>query len=105
MVVAKAGKGMYLRNRSRAPAGMVRAGLAKALPGSRTNSRGKAGSLVVRMFMTEEAMVRNWAAAFVRLNSSAKKRGLGLFIESQQGMRKATGWLPGMRFRRSTHPW
>ena len=32
------------------------------------------------------------------------KRGLGLFMESQQGIRKATGWLPGIRFSSSTHP-
>src|ERR1044072_459658 len=94
MVVAKGGKGVDLPNRSRAPARTRAAGTANAIPGSRTNSHGKAESLVVRMFMTEESMVRNWPAALVRLNSSAKKRALGLFIESQQGMRKATGRLP-----------
>src|SRR5678810_275227 len=65
---------------------------------STTSSRGKDGSLEVKMFMTEESMVRNWPAALVQLNISAKNRGLALSIESQHGMRKATGLLPGTRF-------
>ena len=36
--------------------------------------------MVVKMFITEESMVRNWPAALVRLKSSAKKRGLALSI-------------------------
>ena len=56
------------------------------------------------MFITEESMVRNWPAALVRLKSSAKKRGLALFMESQQGIRNATGRLPGIRFINSTQP-
>jgi len=47
--------------------------------------------------MTDESIVRNWLAALVRLKFG-KERGLALSIESQHGMRKATGLLPGTRF-------
>ena len=36
---------------------------------------------------------------------SGINRGLTVFIESQQGMRNATGLLPGIRLIKSTQSW
>src|SRR6184192_1280104 len=91
MVVTKVFVGMYLLN------------LVWPLA-STTRSRGKAGSLVVKMFITEESIVRNCPAPFVPLNNSAKSRGLALSIESQQGVRKAHGRLPGIWLSRLMLP-
>src|SRR5258705_8624005 len=91
-VVALVWAGRYLRKRSRPSA-------------SSTSSRGSEVSLVVSTTMTLESMPRKFPCGEVRLKISAKKRGEGEFIESQQGMRKATGLLPGMEFNRSTQAW
>ena len=46
--------------------------------------------------------VRKFPFGVVRLKISAKKRGLGVLSESQQGTRKATGRLFGTDASRST---
>ena len=46
---------------------------------------------------TEVSMVRKCPSGVVLLKISAKNRGLTEFIESQQGMRKATGPPLGIR--------
>ena len=50
----------------------------------------------------EESMVRKLPAGVTRLKISAKNLGLGVFRESMQGMRKATGRLPSTFVSRST---
>src|SRR5262245_41250759 len=51
---------------------------------------------------TEESIDRKFPFSVVLLKISAQCRGLGVFSESQQGMRKATGLLPGISLIRST---
>src|SRR5688572_21994764 len=80
---------MYLRNRS-LPSGSV------------VSALGKEGSFDVVMLHTDESIDRNAPPAVRRLKISAKNRGLGVFFDSQQGMRNATGWLPGTLASRST---
>ena len=53
---------------------------------------------------TDESIERNFPPGLVLLKISAKNRGLTVFIESQQGIRNATGVLPGIWFIRSTQP-
>ena len=55
------------------------------------------------MLKTELSICRKLPFSVVLLNTSAQNRGLGVFLLSQQGMRKATGLLPGIWFIRSTH--
>src|SRR5262252_3690342 len=83
---------MYLRNRS-------------VPSGSNTSSRGRLGSSGVSTTKTDESIERNLPPGLALLKISAKKRGLTVLSESQQGMRKATGLLPGIWFIRSTQPW
>src|SRR5437660_11801564 len=78
LVIAFVAAGKYFRNLSRPSA-------------SSTSSRGNDLSLAVVRFITEESVVRKCPAALTRWNISAKNRGPGLFIESQQGIRKAAG--------------
>src|SRR2546426_5504473 len=92
MVVLKAGNGTYFSNRGRPPA-------------STSRSRGSPGSLVVKIMATDESIRRNCPAELVRLKISANKRGLALLIESQHGVRKATGTLLEIWFNKSTQPW
>ena len=47
------------------------------------------------MLKTEESIVRKFPAGLVVLKISAKNRGLGVFSESQQGIRNATGSVAG----------
>ena len=54
---------------------------------------------------TDESIESIFPFSLVRLKISAKKRGLAEFIESQQGMRNATGLLFGMLASKSTPPW
>ena len=56
-----------------------------------SNSRGRAGSSGVNSMNTEVSMARKWPSGVVLLKISAKNRGLTEFMESQQGMRNATG--------------
>ena len=49
------------------------------------------------MLKTELSIARKFPAGVRRLKISAKKRGLTVFSESQQGMRKATGPVAGDR--------
>src|SRR6185312_15841759 len=86
------GKGKYLRNRSRPSR-------------SWTSARGRAGSSEVQTWNTEESIARWRPSLLVLLKISAKKRGLTVFCESQQGIRNATGRLPGILLRRSTQSW
>ena len=46
------------------------------------------------MFIMDESAWRNWPPGEVRLKISENRRGLGLLIESQHGVRKATGAFP-----------
>src|SRR5436190_912013 len=91
MVVTNDLKGRYFRNFS-APSASI------------TRARGNAESPADKMFITDESASRKWPAGVVRLKISAKSRGLGLLIESQQGVRKATGRLPGICVMRSRQP-
>ena len=77
------GNGMYLVNRPR-PSGSI------------TSWRGNAGSAAVNSPDTDELSCTKLPAAVVRLMISAYARGLGVFFESMQGKRKATGRLPGI---------
>ncbi len=52
---------------------------------------------------TELSIVRYFPLAVVLLKISAQKRGLGVFSESQHGMRNATGFVFGIACIRSTH--
>src|ERR1700730_11179573 len=91
MVLTKArSAGRYLRNRSWPSLSM-------------TSSRGSSGSFEVIRLMTDESSVKKLPLGVVLLKISAKNRGLGVLSESQQGTRKATGWLPGTLFSKSTH--
>ena len=47
------------------------------------------------MLNTELSIVRKFPCSVVLLKISAQNRGLGVFSESQHGMRNATGRLPG----------
>src|SRR5579883_109910 len=87
-VVALVALGKYFRNRSLPSA-------------SRITSRGNSESSDVSRLMTEESIERKLPAGLGWLNNSEKNRGLVLLRESQQGMRKATGLLPGIPFSRS----
>ena len=74
---------MYLRNRS--------------LPsGSKTRSRGRLGSSGVKTVKTDESIDSEWPPLLFLAKISEKNRGLTVFIESQQGIRNATGLLPGI---------
>src|SRR4051794_17020225 len=55
------------------------------------------------MLKTELSICRKLPCSVVLLKTSAQNRGLGVLSESQQGMRKATGLLPGIWLTRSTH--
>src|SRR5579862_7468296 len=71
---------------------------------STTSSRGIVGSLEVSKSIIEESMDKKLPFGLERLNSSAKNRGLVLSMESQHGIRNATGLFPGICFRRSRQP-
>src|SRR4029078_12332496 len=76
----------------------------RSLPsGSSVISFGRSLSLWVMILKTELSICRKLPFSVVLLNTSAQNRGLGVFLLSQQGMRKATGLLFGIWFIRSTH--
>ena len=75
---------------------------ARGRRGRVTSSRGNSGSFGVKTLKTDCRCVRNRPLGVVLLKISAKNRGLGVFSESQQGMRNATGRLFGTSASRST---
>ena len=69
------------------------------------NDLGRDLSSEVKMLNTDVSISKNWPAELFCINNSENTRGLGVFCESQHGVRKATGMLFSILFNRSTLPW
>ena len=54
------------------------------------------------MLKTDVSICKNFPCSVLFSKISVQKRGLGVFKESQHGMRNATGWLLGIACIRST---